>query len=505
MSADLALGSVLPDAVGAHVGAEFRSLDHPAWQGIETEFAQAAMRASRQLVFVDPATPDYRSILDGLIAPQADGRTVEVVLLDNARDGLKQISDALGVRSNLDAVHIISHGEPGELQLGGTKLGFDALLKNAGKVKGWAESLAPEAGIVLHGTEVGTTEQGQALVAALAKLTGADVSADGAPASDAVDASSYVVGTTQTADIAPTGATTASNEIVFDELVIVDPTTPDYQQIVDDILAQRADGRVIEVLVLDPTQDGVAQITAALAGRTGLDALHIVSHGDAGAIQLGGATLDFNALVKSAAEIKGWGGALSDDADILIYGCDVASTSEGRAFVDALARLTGADVAASDDLTGDSKRGGDWELEYVTGAIGAQIAVSAHEQGVWSHVLAEPAYVGNGVLASGIGAITPALPAGLQVGDVLLAVFESQGDQAVTINNPNGGTWNLLANPNINTGNNSTRLTAFWSVYNGTQGNPTTNDPGNHISGFIAAFVAGMTFTSSGGRRRTVR
>ncbi len=388
LSADLPPGPVLPDAARAQLAAEFRSLDNPAVQGFATEFTQAAMRASRQLVFVDPATPDFRSILDGLITPQADGRTVEVVLLDAERDGLRQISDALGARSNLDAVHIISQGDPGELRLGGSTLGFDALVKNAGKVKGWAKSLTAEAGIVLHGSEVTATEQGQALVAALAKLTGAEVSADRSAPGEALDASPFLRGGATADSLEPTGATTASAEIVFDELVIVDPNTPDFQKIVDDILAQRADGRVIEVLVLDPAQDGIAQVSAALAGRTGLDALHIVSHGDAGTIRLGETTLDFDSLLKSAKSIKGWGSALSGDADILIYGCDVASNADGRAFVDALARLTGADVAASEDLTGDAAQGGDWTLEYSTGAIEASALVTLATRAEWHHVLA---------------------------------------------------------------------------------------------------------------------
>ena len=42
---------------------------------------------------------------------------------------------------------------------------------------------------------------------------------------------------------------------------------------------------------------------------------------------------------------------------------------EGEQFVNQLALLTNADVAASDDLTGHVKLGGDWDLEYQTGNI----------------------------------------------------------------------------------------------------------------------------------------
>jgi len=40
--------------------------------------------------------------------------------------------------------------------------------------------------------------------------------------------------------------------------------------------------------------------------------------------------------------------ALSQDADILIYGCDVVASANGKSLIGALVRLTGADAAASD-------------------------------------------------------------------------------------------------------------------------------------------------------------
>ena len=60
---------------------------------------------------------------------------------------------------------------------------------------------------------------------------------------------------------------------------------------------------------------------------------------------------------------------MTDHADILIYGCDVAAGSKGQAFVTALAAATGADIAASTNSTGAISRGGDWVLESTTGAI----------------------------------------------------------------------------------------------------------------------------------------
>jgi hypothetical protein len=85
--------------------------------------------------------------------------------------------------------------------------------------------------------------------------------------------------------------------------------------------------------------------------------------------------------------VAAWSKALSADADILLYGCDVAATAQGRLLADTLARLTGADVSASDDATGHASLGGDWNLEYKTGAIDVAVAPSESAQEAWSHLL----------------------------------------------------------------------------------------------------------------------
>ncbi|HEY8251321.1 MAG TPA: DUF4347 domain-containing protein, partial [Burkholderiales bacterium] len=127
-----------------------------------------------------------------------------------------------------------------------------------------------------------------------------------------------------------------------------------------------------EVLVLDQNRDGLEQITQALAARSGsVGALHIVSHGSSGSLALGAATLDAASLESYQAQLRAWADALTADADILFYGCNLAADEAGIGFVDELSRLTGADIAASTDLTGSAGLGGDWDLEYATGSIEA--------------------------------------------------------------------------------------------------------------------------------------
>jgi len=101
-----------------------------------------------------------------------------------------------------------------------------------------------------------------------------------------------------------------------------------------------------------------------------------------------------------------------------------------------------------------------------------------------------PWFVAAGAVASGTGAITPALPAGIATNDILLLFLET-ANQALTISNQNGGTWAAVANSPQGTGtaaaSTATRLTVFWSRYNGTQGAPTTNDSGDHQLGRMIA------------------
>ena len=158
------------------------------------------------------------------------------------------------------------------------------------------------------------------------------------------------------------------------ELIVVDPAVEE----LDTLLSTFADdpSRRFEVLVLDQSRSGVDQIGQTLADRSGLAAIHILSHGEEGAIRLGSDWLTADTLAGQSGAIAGWGSALTAEADLLLYGCDVAGSAAGRELVDALAALTGADVAASDDDTGSAARGGDWSLEYARGEIDTSLAVS---------------------------------------------------------------------------------------------------------------------------------
>jgi hypothetical protein len=111
------------------------------------------------------------------------------------------------------------------------------------------------------------------------------------------------------------------------------------------------------------------EITQALAGESGIEAVHVVSHGNQGSLKLGADLLNANDLENFSTQLKQWGNALTENGDILLYGCDVAAGETGNNFVKRLSEITGGDVASSNDLTGNAAQGGDWDLEIVTGPI----------------------------------------------------------------------------------------------------------------------------------------
>jgi|GEM_PF-1444474 len=121
--------------------------------------------------------------------------------------------------------------------------------------------------------------------------------------------------------------------------------------------------------VLVAQQDGVAQIERLLAGESGLDAIHIISHGAPGTLYLGSTLLTSSNLPEHAQRLQSIGASLTATGDILLYGCNVAQGEEGQAFVNALAALTGADVAASTDATGSAAAGANSVLEIQTGVV----------------------------------------------------------------------------------------------------------------------------------------
>ncbi|MBD2412394.1 hypothetical protein FACHB389_10860 [Nostoc calcicola FACHB-389] len=167
------------------------------------------------------------------------------------------------------------------------------------------------------------------------------------------------------------------------ELVFIDYSSVENYQTLIEGLDPNA-----EVIFLDGTQDGVHQISEVLAQHQGVSAVHIVSHGSSGSLQLGSSFLSLDTLDDYTSDLTVWANALTPDADLVLYGCNVAAGDEGSAFIEQLSSLTTADVAASTNLTGNAALDGDWELEAQTGTIETNLAFSDNAIATYDGVLA---------------------------------------------------------------------------------------------------------------------
>ncbi|MDR4481117.1 MAG: DUF4347 domain-containing protein [Nitrospira sp.] len=167
------------------------------------------------------------------------------------------------------------------------------------------------------------------------------------------------------------------------EVVFVDSTIADSQVLLQGINPDA------EVILLDGRRDGIAQIAEALANRTGVDAIHLIAEGNEAELHLGTSFLTQESITKQYAnQFQQIGQSLSQNADLLIYGCNFGRGEAGQLAMQTLAQLTGADVAASTDRTGHVSEFANWNLEVATGSIESSVVIGTATQEAWEGVLA---------------------------------------------------------------------------------------------------------------------
>jgi|GEM_PF-3937402 len=141
------------------------------------------------------------------------------------------------------------------------------------------------------------------------------------------------------------------------DVVFVDTSVADYQALE---MAVKAGVAIVEI---DGSQSGLAQMAKWAETHAEYDSISILSHGSEATLTLGTDVLTASTLSNATvqAELADIGHSLKAGGDLLLYGCDVAKGDDGQQFVNDLAAATGADVAASTDVTG---KDGNWILEY---------------------------------------------------------------------------------------------------------------------------------------------
>ncbi|MDU9406990.1 Ig-like domain-containing protein [Pseudomonas sp. zfem001] len=225
------------------------------------------------------------------------------------------------------------------------------------------------------------------------------------------------------------------------EIVFVDGKLQDAQQ----LIAGLPSGT--EVVVLDSSKDGLQQIADYLKDRSDVDAIHLLSHGSEGTVELGNTWLNAQNIGQHSQTLNAIGAALAADGDILIYGCNTGEGTQGATLLNELARLTQADVAASDDATGAASKGGDWLLERQVG----EVATTSLSLGSYQSLLAAPAdqnfngespnYLNNA--GATIAGVTYSLVAPTAVNGAVMSITEVPSNVSIT---PGGGDLAVMFN-----------------------------------------------------------
>ena len=205
---------------------------------------------------------------------------------------------------------------------------------------------------------------------------------DAAADAVAIDAASLVAELQRAADRDAASETTRRRE-----LIVVDRTLPESSILVDEIEAFVAANDTADRLIvwIDDTAgiDALADLVEQASADGPIDAIHLVTHGSDASVAIGRDLLTVDTIAAHGEALSRLGESLADDADLLLYGCRVASSSDGQDLLADLVLLTGADVSASDDLTGYAEFGADWELEQTLGTI-ETFALNAEG---WRHTL----------------------------------------------------------------------------------------------------------------------
>ncbi len=290
----------------------------------------------------------------------------QVIVLDATRDGFQQIAEQLQTQHNVTQLDILPWTQNGQQWLGSKPLTATLEPSSSNSLTAWNDGLATDAQLVFHGQNGMST----GWLDYVSALTGTQTS--------------WLPST----DFTQNDATLSVNSSSIPTTVyFIDGAVQNTADIVSGLDPNA------EIVYLDATKDGLTQIADYLAGRTGIDSIQIISHAGQATLLLGNEILTNDNLTSHADQLAIIGQSLREGGDILLYGCDLAQSTDGSAFVDSFAYLTQADVAASTDLTGAAGKGGNWTLEYTAGTIEASILAASHYQ----DILALPAFNAAGL------------------------------------------------------------------------------------------------------------
>ncbi len=242
-----------------------------------TAIANKIFTHARQILFIDSQVEDIETLVAGVIPG------IEVVVLESDRNGIAQITSVLNQKV-YSQVHIVSHGSPGCLYLGNTRLSLDTLNEYQEEVRSWflspslisyakrlsegvpfrdtlghPSSLIPYAkryplghplceavsfrtSLLIYGCNVAAGDAGEEFISKLHNLTGAEIAASTIPIGNAAKGGNWDLDY-QTSEFIPTLSFTPEVQHNYAGILAAtdeDPLAPDLtedltEEIVEDL------------------------------------------------------------------------------------------------------------------------------------------------------------------------------------------------------------------------------------------------------------------------------
>nr|MDJ0552890.1 DUF4347 domain-containing protein [Microcoleaceae cyanobacterium MO_207.B10] len=135
-----------------------------------SNFFTKKFKKQQQIVFIDSKVKDYQILANGVLSE------IELVIIKADRDGIEQITETLEKYTTISSIHIVSHGSPGCLYLGNSKLNLNTIKNYAKQLQNWSVSH-----LLLYGCHVAQGNEGAEFITQLHQLTRAEIAASAKP------------------------------------------------------------------------------------------------------------------------------------------------------------------------------------------------------------------------------------------------------------------------------------------------------------------------------------
>src|SRR4028119_1556943 len=138
----------------------------------KNSFVACMSNQPSSIVILDPTVPDSNHIASGIKPGTA------TYILESQPDAVEQITTLLAQHTDIEALHIITHGRSGSLYLGTTELNSSNIENYTQQLQQWRNSFTSNASIILYGCNVAAGDRGHQFLTQLHQLIGANIAAN---------------------------------------------------------------------------------------------------------------------------------------------------------------------------------------------------------------------------------------------------------------------------------------------------------------------------------------